>query len=301
MQYSIIVRRYVLLAGVVAVLSAAVFIACSVDSSLTCGEACADAQVSTEAACDFVATCADAGIPQGWSPVAAFPTSANPQCPTGFSAYAPALATGAPTDCCSCKPSGKWACVGTISVGTSNACDAATTTFSNANACVTLDASATAFMVSSDLSDASPTCVATSGQGSVDVTQAFMCLPNCGVDLCGAAPDSFEVCVFHEGIAACPAGFPQPSLAGANLGVQCGGCDCAMNTPSACTFTTEAFSGPGCTDAASAAYASSVCRNPSGVGSIGSVQYNATLPSASCTAIVDASITMTNQVTICCH
>jgi hypothetical protein len=292
------VRRFVVLAAVVLAGCACVFFACSVDPELTCGAPCAD--VSVEAACTYVSSCFDAGIPDGWSPVAAFPTSANPQCPAGFTERAPPLVTGTATGCCGCKTAGKWSCVGTLATGAGD-CEDDEQSITATSACVVLDASATMFSAAVGLSDAGPSCNATTQDGGVVTTPAVMCLPGCGTDVCGASSESFRVCVYREGQATCPTGFPNAFAAGANLGVVCNGCDCAMSIPSACSFTAEAFADNDCDAATGTVYASTACRDPKGISQIGSVAYTSSAPSASCKPIIDASITMTNEVTICCQ
>ncbi len=285
-------------------------VACVLDiPDVTSGDASADAKAA-DAASDAVVppACAtlDAScvptIPEGWKPVVV--VAAGKSCDTDFST---ALYVSTPqlvANACACS-----ACSTT---GT-HSCDAGVTFTTNTASCISSGSispnQCTAAGVNGYLqydnygAVGNVTCTpGAPSNANATATPITACYPtSCSSDYCGA---SGLKCIEQVGVAGCPSGFTQQTIAGDSASAQCAACGCTVKS-AVCSGSLACWNGdPFCGGAPGATIATgNVCTNVGGTCGVTTyIKFTPALPPApSCVQTQDASVAvLAGERTICC-
>jgi len=140
--------------------------------------------------------------------------------------------------CAACQTQGQYACSSFV-LKFGQTCGGTTLSGSTTPSCVAHSESGSNARVSAlpGAPSGSVSCTsAQAGTGAVDSDPLTLCRPNkCTADYCGLKGKGFATCIVHDGVVACPAGFPQQTVAGTGAGASCDPCSCNVLPAGACT------------------------------------------------------------------
>ncbi len=263
-----------------------------------------------DAGCKTTGPCT-AAIPSGWKLVLA-PANAMAACPTGWTQHdsLSKVTAGQGTCKCDCNVTTPPACdSGAVNTSVSltqlGDCGSSGTQF-NFPGCqaVANPGPLAAWIKAPALGPTNGQCTGVATKDETKVTNAALrtcdAPAQCAEDVCTDTTPGWSACVVGTG--ACPAGFPNETLAMDAYTVACSSCGCNVNGPSTCTNTVlRYYDDPGCATEKGSVVANGKCNNSSGGGNVSYAKYTATL-NLKCDGVSTntATITPTAPSTICC-
>lgn len=283
-----------------------------------------DARVGPPA-CDPSTDPACLALPDGWRLVAVSSGAGTPPaCPQGYEAPLDVGANPTPRadacECGACTITQPPSCSGAVQVMFSpngqGSCESTSTTQSNnpAGQCAsdmyTGDATGDRkkyTMPAPSGGACAPGAVATHTD-RVDFTdRARVCDGNrrCSGSACDARVDApYRACFSHPGGVACPAGFAEKHVVGANVAFDCAGtCGCDVATRS-CAPVMNVYNATGCMGTPLSIPIDGTCRTPGFTGSYRSYKV-VTTPAATCTNTggnpLASNVHLTAPTTVCCR